>query len=507
MRLGIDFGTTRTVVAAAADGRYPVASFDHPDSFRTWLPTMAAWNGGRWCYAEEAEPLVRSGRVRGIRSIKRMLGMLGLDDVVPELDGPPVTARELVAGYLGALKERLRHHANLGLRADEPLEAMVAVPANASSRQRFLTLEAFRDAGFDVLGMVNEPSAAAIEYAHRNARAISPRSPKRYVVVYDLGGGTFDTAAVSLQHQTFELLASEGIQRLGGDDFDEAILALWRDAVGHGPLPPETRTACLEVCRSAKEALSPQSRRLFLDAGPDLPLAPVTLDLVAVHGRCAPLIDRTLDRLEDVFRALPPDLDRDDPRQLGGVYLVGGAAAFPPVLRALRARHRRKVLLAPEPHAATAIGLAVAADPTASVKVREATTRYFGVWREAQDGHDSVFDPILRKDRAPAGSAPVVVERGYRPIHTVGHLRFIECTRLDAQGQPAGDVSPFGELYFPYDPSLATRSDLAGLQVERRPELGGQEIVERYVYAKDGTIAVHIANRTGGYARELVFAT
>ena len=69
--------------------------------------------------------------------------------------------------------------------------------------------------------MVNEPTAAAIEFAHRNLGTIGKRSPKRYVVVYDLGGGTFDTSAVSLEHRRFELIASEGIGELGGDDFDQ----------------------------------------------------------------------------------------------------------------------------------------------------------------------------------------------------------------------------------------------------------------------------------------------
>ena len=87
---------------------------------------------------------------------------------------------------------------------------MVAVPANSSSRQRWLTLEAFRRAGFEPIGMLNEPTAAAVEFAQRHLD-LGKKSPKRYVVVYDLGGGTFDTSAVSLEGRRFELIASEGL--------------------------------------------------------------------------------------------------------------------------------------------------------------------------------------------------------------------------------------------------------------------------------------------------------
>ncbi|MBX3269298.1 MAG: Hsp70 family protein [Sandaracinaceae bacterium] len=495
-RIGIDFGTTRTVVAVAEGGRYPVVSFEDAGEYRPWVPTMAALDGERWVYGEAAAALLRRGG-RGVRSIKRALGALAPEANVP---GFEVTALELATGFFAALHARLREREELG----GELEAMLAVPANASSRQRFLTLEAARRGGFSIAGMLNEPSAAAIELALRSS--LSPRSPKRYVVVYDLGGGTFDTSAVSLDGRRFELLASEGIARLGGEDFDEVILAAWEAARG-APVPEALRVAALEACRRAKEQLGPQSRRLLLDPDEALGLEPCVLDASAIYATCEPLIAPSLTLLDAIFAGLPAELDPEDPRQLGAIYLVGGAAAFPAVQRMLRKRHGKKVLLAPESHAATAVGLAVAADPDAGVLVREATTRWFGVWREGDAGRDTVFDPILAKDARAEADGPIVVERAYRPVHTVGHLRYVECTRLDAEGRPDGDLAPFGELRFPYDPALAGASDLAALPIERRPELGAQVIVERYVYTPDGRIEVHIENRTAAYGRDLVLAS
>jgi hypothetical protein len=94
-----------------------------------------------------------------------------------------------------------------------------------------------------------------------------------------------------------------------------------------------------------------------------------------------------------------------------------------------------------------------------------------------------------------------VVQRRYRPTHTVGHLRFLECGALDGGGQPVQDLVPWRDVYFPYDPELAERGDLAGLANERRPELMANEIAETYTCANDGTISVVIENLSRGYAR------
>ena len=491
LRLGIDFGTTRTVVSAAHDGRYPVAAFDDGGEFREYVPGVAAIVGKELLVGWDAARALAAGDAdHAIRSIKRAAAALPPDAPVPGLPG--VTALALVTAFLAELRRAIVERSNLplgaGARSGRAIEAMVSVPANAASRQRWLTLEAFRRAGFAPIGMLNEPTAAAIEFAHRHLAVLGPRSPKRYVVVYDLGGGTFDASAVSLVGRQFELIATEGLARVGGDDFDEIILAAASEAAG---VPVSADAAALERAREAKEGLRPTSKRIVveLDDG-----ATVQLDAAVVYARCQPLIDRTLAHTDLLFSRLrDAGIDPDDARELGGLYLVGGAAAFPAVSRALRARFGKKLQLAPQPFAATAIGLALAADPDASVMVREAVTRHFGVWREGQGGADKVFDPLIGKDTA-AG----VVERRYRPAHTVGHLHFVECGGLDARGQPVQDLVPCGEIVFPYV------GDLADADAARAPVVRAElrdEIAETYTYAADGTISVRIENLSRGYAR------
>jgi molecular chaperone DnaK (HSP70) len=507
VRLGIDLGTTRTVVASCEDGRYPIASFDAGGAFHEWLPGLCVEVDGVRLHGWEAAARAHDAPAV-LRSVKRAVSGKTPDDVIEALPSRP-TAMTLLAEHVAHVVRAVRERSTLELAEGEPLSAMVAVPANATSRQRWLTLEAFRRAGVEVLGLVNEPTAAGIEYAHRHLGLDNKRSPKRYLVVYDLGGGTFDTSAISLKGQRFELLATEGLARLGGDDLDEAILevALAKAGLTKEALEPAVLARCLDAARAAKESLGPHSRHALIDLAMAMPTEePVVVPASDVIAACEPLVAQTLALVDRLMAGLPAHgIDPEDTRQLGGIYVVGGGAAFVGVLKSLRSSLGRKVQLAPVPYAATAIGLAVAADPRADVFVHEAVTRHFGVWREAQGGREKIFDPIFGKGtlgpREDAEVAPqeLVVQRRYRPRHTVGHLRFLECSALDPDGGPAGDLTPWRELRFPYDPALRDREDLA--EVQRDATLAGEEIEETYRYRADGAITVRIENRTHGYGR------
>jgi molecular chaperone DnaK (HSP70) len=500
MHWGIDFGTTRTVVAASHDGRPAVATFDEDGVQREGVPGVAAEIEGRLVFGWEA--LERMPEAAGVvRSIKRAISGLAPDDPVCALPSQP-TALDLVSGFARHVCDRIRTACSLEVGASEPLRASLAVPATATTRQRWITIEAFRRAGVEVISVLHEPTAAGIEYAHRHLGPENKRSPKRYVVVYDLGGGTFDTSAVSLRGRRFELLATEGIAKLGGDDFDEAILALALERAGIDGegLSTTVRARLLDRARAAKETLTEWSRqtRVDLDAVlPDVP--PVVLEVNAIFDACRPLIERTIGLLDRLFASLPAHgIDPGNPRELGAVYVVGGGASFVAVRRALRARLGRKACFAPMSHAATAIGLAIATDPDAHVRVQEATTRYFGVWREAAGGREKIFDPIFVKDTLPEGE--LVVRRRYRPRHTVGHLRFLECSALGSDGGPAGDLTPWREIFFPYHHALRDR-DERELEVAPDFTLAGDEIEETYRYAPTGEISVRIENLTRGYGR------
>jgi molecular chaperone DnaK len=508
MRLGIDFGTTRTVVSAVDRGNYPVVEFEDFDGdFRSWYPATVATRGGRPLYGLDAEHRRRTEACDYLRSLKPLLA-----DCAPHrqvsLGGLKMPLVDALSGYLAQLRRDLVERSSLNPGSRRRFEAWIAVPANANSNQRFLTMEAFRRAGFKVLGLLNEPSAAGVEYAHRY---ISAGGRQTYLVVYDLGGGTFDVSLIGLRDHKYEVLTSEGIGRLGGNDFDEVLLQLALRAGGleGRSLTERERLNLLEECRERKEGLHPNTRKLVVDLGRGVEGAKeVVVPVTDYYARCGPLVERTTAATGNALRRLTKvaagaDAGADAMPELAAVYLVGGACALPCVVRQVRERFGRKVRKSTYPHAATAIGLARAAD-RAKVRVKERFTRHFGVWREAQQGRHISFDPIFPKDTPlpDASQPPLVHTRRYCPVHNIGHFRYLECSRVDEEGKPRGDIAPWDEILFPMDPELKEASRLERIPVHRVPALADRQLIEeRYVCDAQGVIQVTIANRSGGYER------
>jgi Hsp70 protein len=345
-----------------------------------------------------------------------------------------------------------------------------------------------------VRGLLNEPSAAGIEYAHHSLRSIAV-SRQELVLVYDLGGGTFDASVIHMDEGSHEVVSSEGIARLGGDDFDHLLLELALAQAGAPPLTAPERSRLLEECREKKEGLHPNTRRIAIDLGRAREGAgEVIVGSAAFYERCRPLVERTIAMLETARQKGTQALDRG---AVVAIYLVGGASALPIVARLLRERYGQQVRKSPYPHAATAIGLAIAADQDAGYELRERFTRHFGVWREAEDGRSVVFDVVFAKDRLlpTPGPEKLTCTRRYRPMHNVGHFRYLECSQVTEQGQPTGDLTPWDEVYFPFDPHLQEDGDLQAIPIQRR-ELGEQWIEERYACDALGIIEVEIINQT-----------
>lgn len=509
MKIGIDFGTTHTVVAAAVDGNHPLCTFNWKGEIKAFIPSIAVVHEGDLFFGWEAAERLDFPEAVLIRSIKRLMGVGQANHILEPAPGFSLSVQDLVIGFLGHVGRMIVEQGNLEISTDDPLEVLAATPANADSNQRYMTLEAFRRAGFKVIGAMNEPSAAAVEYAHRYLKKLGPKSPKEYIIVYDLGGGTFDTSVVGLAGRHFEVLAHEGIARLGGDDFDRIILdlALEKSGISLQDLTESQIGRLLEECRERKEGIKPNTRRIMVDLSPALGRneeQEVVLATADIFERCTPLVDQTLDSIRSVMGGLSGHgIEVEDIRTLAAVYLVGGSAAFPPVARNLREVYASKIKVSPYPFAATAIGLAICVDPDMSIKVRESISRHFGVWREHEHGREKVFDPIISKnDRIDQDSGSFQITRLYHPAHNIGHLRYLECTALGPHNEPAGDITLWPEILFPYDPNLNGENDLSGLAVQSRPDLAGQEVLETYTYDRSGMVRVQIHNRTSEYGQD-----
>lgn len=501
MKLGIDFGTTRTVVSVCDRGNYPVVGFEGPDGDGLdWVPTVVASDGTRRVYGAEALQRLHEGW-DGLRSFKRLLsGDAGPDQTV-RLGGEDLPVTLLITEFLVALREQLLTASNLpvSMAEGEELQAMIAVPANASSTQRFLTLEAFRSAGFTVVGVMNEPSAAGVEYAHRYRNTLN-RNRER-VLVYDLGGGTFDASLVDLGDGSHRVLAHAGLSDLGGDDFDAVLLELALASAGRESPAGTDRTRLLDHCRAVKETLTPSTRKVVVDVSED---TSVTVQAADLYAAAAPLVHRTLDSVASVLpgddaAAAPTDAARFDTSGLAGVYIVGGASDLPVVARTLREAFGRRVRRSAYPSAATAVGLAIAADLGAELEVDERFSRTFGVFRELRDGAAVAFDAILTDGlEVPAGGGSWV--RRYRAAHNVGHFRYAEVDAVTGR-VPTGRIVPWGEIRFAFDEALRDVQDLAAVPV-RRVDGPGPLIEERYTVDDHGMVQVRITDLDSGYAAE-----
>ena len=478
MRLGVDFGTTHTVVALVDRGNYPIVSFDHEDV----LPSaIAAGPGGELRFGQAALAVQREPGWETLRSVKRLLDTAHAGGMV-RLGGRELELADLLGKFLAWVRSELVERSNAGIGKGEEIEAAISVPANASTAQRLVTVDAYRRAGFDVKAVLNEPSAAGFEYAHRFRETVTSR--REYVLVYDLGGGTFDASLIKMEGKSNEVITSNGVSRLGGDDFDEAILALVLEKTRRKEAP----AGLLDEIRAQKEALGPNTRKLVVEVEGHA----LSLPVDAVYEACAPLVEQTLEAMDPAMR----DPRREEAgvawNELAGIYVVGGASSFPPVYRRLRERFgAHRVRRSPHPFGSCAIGLAIHLDTAAGYQLTERLSRHFGVFREDEGGMRVTFDVLVEKD----AQLPAVVTRRYRAAHNVGHFRFVECARIES-GRPEGNLALWDEVRFPFDPGLRGEN-LAGISVQR---LGnGPEVEEVYRCAADGTVEASIRVLDDGF--------
>jgi molecular chaperone DnaK (HSP70) len=376
--------------------------------------------------------------------------------------------------FVSSLRSALTNHANIEI--EDPLEAVIGVPANSNSNQRFLTIEGFRLAGFHVAGVYEEPAAAGIEYAHRY-RTGSPSRKRENLLVYDLGGGTFDCSVIRMSGNDHSVMTTSGISRLGGDDFDDVLMQLSSE---------KSSRNCdrfLEICRLAKERLNPNSKKILLNFED----REIAIPVDEFYGRCSDLIDRTVRVVEMVIARIGGE------ETLSGIYIVGGGSEFPPVSRALRARFGRRVRKSAYSHAATAVGLAILADSRSEVSLDRTFTRNFGVWRETESGAAASFDTIFPKG-SPIPSRAV---RRYQPVHNIGHFRYLECDEIDESDRPAGDMTPWDDILFPFE--QLHQQAIANTPIQASPLAESAEVEETYTCDENGIIQATIRNLTAGY--------
>ena len=346
--IGIDLGTTNSCVAVIEGGK-PVV-IPNAEGQRTTPSVVAFTNSGERLVGDPAKRQAVTNARRTVSSIKRKMG----EDTRITIDGRQYSPQEISAQILQKLKADAE--AYLG----EPVtEAVITVPAYFNDAQRQATKDAGRIAGLNVRRIINEPTAAALAYGLDNGRT-------QKVMVYDLGGGTFDVSLIQIGDGVVQVLATCGDNHLGGDDFDARVadwlLKQFADQYGSdlsGDMVAMQRIR-EEAEKAKKELSSARSTDInlpFITTGPDGPLhLQATLTRAEFDQMTADLVERTAlpvkNALGDAGLAAN-DLDQ--------VLLVGGSTRIP----AVQAKVMRMIDLEPSkslnPDECVALGAAVQA--------------------------------------------------------------------------------------------------------------------------------------------------
>ncbi len=321
--IGIDLGTTNSCVAVIEGGK-PVV-INNGEGQRTTPSVVAFSKTGERLVGDMAKRQAVTNGERTIASIKRQMGT----DYKVNIDGKKSTPQEISAMILGKLKKDAESY--LG---ETVTEAVITVPAYFNDAQRQATKDAGRIAGLNVLRIINEPTAAALAYGLDNEGA-------QKIMVYDLGGGTFDVSVIEIGGGVIEVLSTSGDNRLGGDDFDERVtdylvqefkkvekLDLSKDKVALGRL----REAAEKAKKELSAATSTNINLPFITTDKS---GPRHMDINLTRAKFDELTHDLVERT-----AVPVQNALNDaglkPTDLHKVLLVGGSTRIPAVQNKVR---------------------------------------------------------------------------------------------------------------------------------------------------------------------------
>src|SRR5210317_1885654 len=348
--VGIDLGTTNSVVAVLEAGEPTV--IPNAEGARTTPSVVAFSKAGEVLGGEVAKRQAITNPDRTFRSIKRHMGEDWKSD---DIDGKQYTPQEISARTLMKLKRDAE--AFLG---DTVTQAVITVPAYFDDAQRTATKEAGTIAGLEVLRIINEPTAAALAYG------LDKGSEDETVLVFDLGGGTFDVSVLEIGDGVFEVKSTHGDTNLGGDDWDQRIITWLVDQfkAAHGVDLSQDRMAMQRLKEAAEKAKielsqvqSTQINLPFITANADGPLhLDETLSRSKFQEMTADLIERCRIPFEQALK--DAGLSKGD---LHHVILVGGSTRMPAVTDLVHSLTGKEPNKTVNPDEVVAMGAAVQA--------------------------------------------------------------------------------------------------------------------------------------------------
>ena len=347
--IGIDLGTTNSCVAVYEGGEPVVIT--NPEGSRT-TPSVVAFSKNdskERIVGQTAKRQAIQNPERTVMSIKRKMGT----NETVDIDGKKYTPQEISAMILQKLKADAE--AYLGTKVTQ---AVITVPAYFNDAQRQATKDAGKIAGLEVLRIINEPTAAALAYG------VDKEGMDQKVMIFDLGGGTFDVSILEISDGVFEVLSTNGNTRLGGDDFDQRIIDWLADSFQkeHGIDLRNDKMALQRLKDAAEKAKIELSGTM--SANINLPFitadqnGPVHLDMNLTRAKFNEL---TADLVADTIAPCKQALKDAglDVSQINKVLLVGGSTRIPAVQEAVKNFCGKDPLMGINPDECVAIGAAI----------------------------------------------------------------------------------------------------------------------------------------------------
>ncbi len=343
--IGIDLGTTNSCVAVMDGGDCKVIT--NPEGNRT-TPSVVAYKNGERIVGDAAKRQVVTNKDT-VSSIKRLMGT----NEKVTLEGKEYTPQEISAMVLQYLKSYAE-----GYLGETVTKAVITVPAYFNDAQRQATKDAGKIAGLEVERIINEPTAAALAYG------IDKTDKEQKVLVYDLGGGTFDVSILELADGTFEVLSTSGDTHLGGDDFDNIVVDWMVDSFKkeNGIDLRSDKMAMQRLKEAAEKAkkdlsgtVTTQISLPFISAGANGPLHfEATLTRAKFDEMTKSLVERTIIPVRNALR--DAGLTKNDIHQ---VLLVGGSTRIPAVQEAVKNELGKEPNKSVNPDEAVAMGAAI----------------------------------------------------------------------------------------------------------------------------------------------------
>ena len=347
--IGIDLGTTNSCVAVLEGGEPVVIA--NAEGNRTTPSVVGFAKNGERLVGETAKRQAITNPERTISSIKRYMGT----DHTVEIDGKKYTPQDISAMILAKLKTDAESY--LG---EKVMEAVITVPAYFTDSQKQATKDAGKIAGLEVKRIINEPTAASLAYG------LDKDDSQHKILVYDLGGGTFDVSILELGDGVFEVLATNGNNKLGGDDFDEAVLNFMADSFAkeNGVDLRNDKMAMQRLKEAAekakKELSSAQTTNInlpFITVNENGPLH-MNMDLTRAKfdQLTADLVNKTIEPMKKAMA--DAGVGNSD---LSKVILVGGSTRIPAVQEAVKKITGKEPFKGINPDECVAIGAAIQA--------------------------------------------------------------------------------------------------------------------------------------------------